>query len=535
MSGHPGVTAPPVPLTLDQQVGQKMLVAFPGLEAPAEFLSLLKRMHLGGVTIFRHLNVRDPGQVRSLTTALQNAAAESGQPPLLVGADQEGGTLMALAGTTPFPGNMALGATRSPELARRTGYTIGRELAAMGINVNYAPVCDVNVNPKNPVVGVRSFGEDPGEVATLVSALVVGLQQAGVAATAKHFPGHGDTAVDSHYGAAVVPFDVERLNRVELPSFAAAIEAGVKLVMTAHLALPALTGGLEVPATLSPAVLRGLLRGQLGFEGVIVSDALNMGAIDQGQGFVIDAIAAAAAGVDLLMLIDSSAKLEAVYGGVLHAARRGLLSQEDMWVSTRRVLDLKAWIGRQVQPDLEVVRCKEHLDLAYEIAAKSLTLVRDREGLLPLRLSSNARVVSVIPRPADLTPADTSSYETPSLAAALRAYHPSVEEHVIPMDPSPGEVASLRQLLVGCDLAVVGTINASDYPGQAALVNALLEDGIPVVAVALRLPYDLEVYPAAPTYVCTYSLQAPSLQALADALWGRIPFEGRLPVTVSGA
>ncbi|HYP40737.1 MAG TPA: glycoside hydrolase family 3 N-terminal domain-containing protein, partial [Chloroflexia bacterium] len=190
-------------ITLEQAVGQKLLAAFQGYQIPAGLVDLLGRTQVGGVTLFRSLNVQDPSQVRDLTAALQTAAATASQPPLLICADQEGGQLLAVSGTTPFPGNMALGATRSPELARRAGLAIGRELAALGINVNYAPVCDVNVNPQNPVIGIRSFGEDPAEVGRLGAAMIEGLQAAGVAATAKHFPGHGDTATDSHYGTPV--------------------------------------------------------------------------------------------------------------------------------------------------------------------------------------------------------------------------------------------------------------------------------------------------------------------------------------------
>ena len=328
--------------------------------------------------------------MRELTAELQRAAAASGQPPLLIGADQEGGTLIALTGTTPFPGNMALGATRSTDLARRQGLAVGRELAAMGVNVNYAPVCDVSSNPRNPVVGPRSFGEDPALVGSLAAAMVQGLQEAGVAATAKHFPGHGDTSTDSHYGTPVLPYTEERLRRVELPPFAVAVEAGAKLVMTAHIALPALNDGLELPATLSPCILKGLLRDELGFTGVIVSDALDMGAIQQGPGLVVDAIAAAAAGVDLLMLTDSGYMLTIVHAAVAQAARRGLLPEAAVHDAARRILALKNWVSNREQPDLNVVQCAEHMALAYEIGARSVTLVRDSAGLLPLHLSPEA-------------------------------------------------------------------------------------------------------------------------------------------------
>lgn len=526
-------SALPLPeLSLAQRVGQRMLVSFKGHEPPPWFVEMLARRHFGGVTLFRADNVRDPAQVRDLCAAVQEAAAASGQPPLLIGADQEGGTLLAIAGTTRFPGNMALGATRSPELAEKAGFAVGRELAAMGINVNYAPVCDVQSNPSNPVVGTRSFGEDPALVGVLAAATVRGLQRAGVAATAKHFPGHGDTATDSHYGTPVLDYDLERLRQTELPPFAAAVEAGAKLVMTAHIALPRLAEGLEMPATLSAPVLQGLLRRELGFGGVIVSDALNMGAIEQGPGLVVDTIAAAAAGVDLLMRVESPRRLDTLYDALLQAARRGLLPSVEIEASANRILGLKGWLAVQQQPDLGVVNCAEHNAVAYEIASGAVTLVRDEAGTLPLRLSDGERALAIVPRPADLTPADTSSYDLPPLAEALRRQHHAVDEAVVPLDPAPSDVAALRERARGYDLVVVGTINARDYPGQGALVRGLLETKARVVAVALRLPYDIAAYPAAPIYVCTYSIQPPALHALADALWGQIPFAGALPVTL---
>jgi beta-N-acetylhexosaminidase len=536
---------------LRDAIGQRLMVSFEGYSLPESFEELLRRRHVGGVTLFRANNVWDPAQVRELTGSLQRAAEASGQPPLLIGVDQEGGTLLALAGTTPFPGNMALGATRSPELARRVGLAVGRELAAVGINVNYAPVCDVNINPRNPVIGTRSFGGEPEEVAGLAGAMVEGLQEAGVAATAKHFPGHGDTSSDSHHALPVLPFDEERLLGVELPPFASAIKAGVKLVMSAHISLPGLTGDETLPATLSPQIMEGLLRGKLGFGGVSISDAMDMGGVHQGRGQAAGSMAAAAAGVDLIMLMDSGETMESVYEALVQATERGDLSLEQTLVSVQRVLDLKAWVrapfrdrapfreggftggrGEGAQPGLEVVGCEEHRALAYEVGARAVTLVRDDAGILPLRVSGEERVLAVVPRPADLTPADTSSYDTPRLAEALRAHHSEVDEVIVPLNPGASYIAALVERARGYAVTIVGTINAHDHEGQADLVDALLSAGIKVVTVALRLPYDIKAYPAAPTYVCTYSLQAPSLAALADALFGRIPFAGKLPVSL---
>jgi len=521
-----------MPLSLEQALGQKLMLSFVGAEASAEILQTIARQHIGGLTLFRHNNVTDPAQVRELTSALQRAARDSGQPPLLIGVDQEGGTLIALTGATPFPGNLALGATRSPELAYKTGYAIGREVAAMGVNVNYAPVCDVNVNPRNPVVGPRSFGEDPTLVASLAAAMVEGLQAAGVASAAKHFPGHGDTESDSHHGTPVVLHDEERLRRVEFPPFAAVVKSGVKMMMTAHIALPNFDGGSNLPATLSRSIL-GLLRQELQFDGIIISDALDMGAIEQGPPLIVEAIAAANAGVDMLILTIHNDQ-RGIHAGLLQAVRRAMISPQAIMDSAERVLALKSWVSEQSQPSLDVVGCGEHRALAAEVAEHSLTLVRDTVHRLPLKLSAEARVVVILPRPQDLTPADTSSYEKPALADALRAHHSNVDEFIVPLNPSDSDVAAVRERLGAYDLAIIGTINAVDYPGQSDLVNAILERGVSVVAVALRMPYDIQAYPAAPTYLCTYSLQPPSMEALAQALWGHIPFAGQLPVSIPG-
>jgi len=521
-------------LTLAQAVGQKLMLSFIGSEPPPAVLALLKEQHIAGFTLFRHHNAQNPAQVRALTTALQQAAREAGQPPLLIGIDQEGGTLLALPGATRFPGNLALGATRSAELARRAGLALGKELAALGINVDYAPVCDVNVNPKNPVVGPRSFGEDPALVGRLAAAMIDGLQTAGVAATAKHFPGHGDTAIDSHQSAPSLPHAEDRLRRVELPPFAAAMQAGVKLMMTGHLSLPNFEGLDDLPATLSPKILRGLLRGELGYTGVIITDAMDMHAIHQGPGLMIDSVTAVNAGCDLLLLSAEQNNDRSVYSALLQAAERRLLDQADVLASAERVLGLKDWCSAVTVPALDVVGCADHQALAEEIANHSITLVRDTTHQLPLQPSSDSRVAVIVPQPADLTPADTSSYEKPALAEAIRAYHPHVDEFLIPLDPSETDIAALRVKANDYDHILIGTLNATNYAGQAALVHALLEQNPHTIVAALRMPYDLQVFPNAPTYLCAYSLQPASLQALAKGLFGQMPFVGTLPVSIEG-
>jgi beta-N-acetylhexosaminidase len=520
-------------MTLEQAVGQQFLLSFIGKQRPSpEILEIIRRQHLGGVVLFRHKNMGSLAELRGLTAALQKAAAQAGQPPLLIAADQEGGQLMAIGDGTPFPGNMALGATRSKKLAYKVGQALGREVAAVGVNVDFAPVCDVNNNPNNPVVGTRSFGEDPAVVGQLSAALIKGLQSSGIAATAKHFPGHGDVSSDSHHGAPVVAHGARRIARIELPPFRAAIKAGVRLVMTAHIVMPALNGGTDQPATVSPDILRGLLRKRLGFGGVIVGDAMDMHAMEQGPGYVAEAMAAVAAGLDLVLLNHDLSRIEPVFANIVHAGRRGLLSQQEIKASAQRILALKARLKRAKQPPLSLVGCREHLALAQEVAEKSVTLVRDTSRRLPLRLAPSATIAVVVPRPEDLTPADTSSYVTPALADAVRRYHPRVDEFFIGMNPSLSEVRAFREKLKDHDLVILGTINATAHRGQADLVNAVLKQSTSLIAVALRMPYDLAVHPAVSTYACTYSILPPAMEALAAALWGRIPFVGQLPVNI---
>lgn len=520
-------------LTIEQAIGQKLMLAFAGTQPSPDILATIQTQHVGGVSLFRALNVVNPPQVRALTEALQRAAAASGQPPLLIAVDQEGGQLMAIGdGATSFPGNMALGATGSTELAHRAGHAIGLELAAMGVNVNYAPVCDVNTNPHNPTVGVRSFGEDPALVARMGAAFITGMQSAGVAATAKHFPGGGDVAVDPHHEVPVASYDRQRLDRVELLPFAHAIEAGVHLMMTAHVAIPALNDGLDLPATLSHPIMQGLLRGEMGFEGVIISDALEMGAIAQGAGQIIDIIAATLAGVDLLLLNADLNLQRLAFDGLRHALKRALIPRDYLFASAQRVLALKEWLAGQVRPEIEVVGNAGHRALAGEIAGRSITLVRDEAQRLPLRLAPEARLALVLPQPEDLTPADTSSYVAPTLADAMRRYHPQVDEFVTAHRPTSEEIAAVRERLQSYDLVIAGTISAHLNPEQAALVNALLEAEVPLIVVALRTPYDLAAFPGVQTFVCTYSILEPSMVALAKALWGQAPFRGHLPASI---
>jgi beta-N-acetylhexosaminidase len=322
------------------------------------------------------------------------------------------------------------------------------------------------------------------------------------------------------------------LDAVELAPFRAAVEAGVRLTMSGHFAVPAVTGSRTLPSTLAPAVMTGLLRDELGFEGVSITDALDMGALPQDATQAVDVIAALRAGVDLLLATADRAAQRRIEASIVRAAQLGLLDPGSVARSAARIEDLRRWIASFDAPPLEVVGCVEHLALARELAERSITLVRNDAGLLPLRLPAGARIVAIEPRPFDLTPADTTSYLVPSLAAALRAHHDGVEEVLVEPDPTAGEIAAVRAAIRGRDLVVVATDAGSFRPGQLELVRAVLASGVPVVTVALRTPFDLAGYPAATTHACTYGRHEPSMAALAARLFGRLPFTGRLPAAV---
>ena len=542
-AADPGDPRDPATDDLGHLLGERVLRSFVGLIPTPEVVAAIATGRASGVSLYRAKNIETPGQVRVLTSALQ-AARPRGEPPGIVALDQEGGQLQAIgAGATAWPGNLALAATRSPDLAQRAGAASGTELAAMGVNVDFAPVCDLLDDPRSPLMGTRTFGDDPILAGRLAAAMVRGLQSAGVAATLKHFPGHGSVAGDSHHGLPVSPVDAVTLRSREIVPFRAGIGAGARLVMLGHLAVPAATDGRTVPATLAPELARALLRDELGFEGVTVSDALDMAALysSAGPGAAAKelpdiAVRAAAAGLDLLLTLHDPVLEDLVVDALVDAARSGRLPPADVRSSARRIRSLRAWLGQTGQPPLSVVGSAAHAELAREIAERSSTLIRDRDGLLPMRPDGIDRVVVFSPRPVDLTPADTSSYLRLGLAEVLRETGFRVDGIDMPLDPTPADIGALAEAAgpgtasAKRVLAVVGSIDALVHDRQARLVDALVRRGVPVIAVALRTPVDVLAYPSVGTALATYGSQPPNLRALATGLVGRIPFTGRLPV-----
>jgi beta-N-acetylhexosaminidase len=523
---------------------ERLMLAFEGERLPGWVERRLADGPVAGVTLFRAFNVVSPAQVRELAEAFQRAGA--GEPgrsgpdgPLLVAADQEGGQLMALGdATTQFAGNMALGAVDDEGLTEQVGAAIGREARAMGVNVMYTPVLDLADEPANANMGIRAFGDDPEAVARHGAATVRGLQSAGVAATAKHFPGLGGVAQDTHHGLGVVRGDRKRLLANEFAPFRAAFVAGARLTMSAHVAVPALTGDETLPATLSRTMMTDTLRDELGFRGISISDALDMRALAQGAAQAVEVIAAIRSGIDLLLGTADRAALRRIESTLVAAAARRLFDADELEASRTRLAELRSWIAAAgPAPDVDVVGSEAHRALSRELAERALTRTdRARGGgaPAPIALAATWRILAIMPEPTDLTPADTSSAVAPGLGRALRTRFASVDDVVVGVAPSDTEIAGVRERAGSFDAVVVGTIEAHRQPAQAALVRALAATGTPTIAVALRTPWDVAVYPADVPAICTYSILPDPLEALARALAGEIGFPGRLPVAVRG-
>jgi beta-N-acetylhexosaminidase len=520
-------------LTLEEKVGQLFWFGLPGPDLSPEAAALVKEGKAGGFILFAR-NAQDPDQVADLTSGLQRLTFERGRPTpgLVISVDQEGGLVERFkAPFTSWPGAMAIGATGNPERAAQVGAAIAQELKAVGINMNLAPVADVNNNPANPVIGVRSFGADPAQVSQFVAAAVQGTQAEGVSAVAKHFPGHGDTGVDSHRALPVIRADRHRLDQVELVPFRAAIRAGVDAVMVGHISFPALEPD-GLPATLSPRVIRDLLKGELGFQGVVVTDAIDtMKAITDHWGKSESFIKAVQAGADALLVTESFGQQAALYEAVLEAVQSGQISAERLDDAVRRNLALKAKRGLlrgvgggapEVKHPVSLGTSGLHQRLADEVGRDALTLVKgtglppDLTGTLPLLVVSP----SFLPVGADgLT----------DLGRSVKQVYMKVTEVRIDRKPTAEQIQAVRQAAVD----VAGIIYAVDgVTGAHQTLISELAASRRFALVGLGEPYDLADVPTVPTYLATYGYRAPNLRSVGVVLLGKGPARGRLPVSL---
>ena len=516
-------------MSLEEKIGQVITAYFTGSGFGSSPAGQLRDLPLGGVILFSSAgNIENPAQVAGLTEQIQRAALDSGMPPLFIAIDQEGGAVARLTeGVTPFPGNMALGAAGSEELARQSAAVMARELRILGINFNFAPVVDVNSNPANPVIGVRSFGSNPQEVARLGRAMVGPYRREKVIAAAKHFPGHGDTAVDSHYGLPLIPCDLSRLKQLELIPFQAMIDAGVPAVMLAHILAPGLTGSEELPATLSKEAVR-YLREEMGFNGLVVTDSMSMGAISENWSLEEASVKAFQAGADLI-LFGPWAGVEPgdrhrIFRALKEAVEGGAITADRLDQSVRRILAVKMDYGLFDNPlprlpDLAELASPESLDIARRIARESITLVRDNASVIPLSPQVEIPL---------LWPAELESSLDPLLESC-----PFLQPRLLSLQAPDADINEALDLLRGSSLVLAGTCNLGYYPAWIGLLENLARE-TEVALLALASPYDIMAAPSAGAYLCTYSSGRFSMQALGEVLNGALLPKGRLPVELPG-
>lgn len=500
----------------------------------------IQREKVGGFTI----SVGSPTEVASKLNAMQSMSSI----PLLFGADLEAGAgfrarggfflpnAIDLGGAVVFPPEMAIGATGDTLLAYEQGRLTAVEGRALGIHIAYAPVLDVNNNPANPVINTRSFGEDPAMASKLGAAFIRGVQDHGMIATGKHFPGHGDTGTNSHLALPVVTVSRNRLDSVELVPFREAIRSGVGAMMTFHGSMPALDS-TGVPGTLSERVLTDLLRNELKFSGIIISDAMDMrGVLDQ-YGAVEAVKRAVAAGVDILIQpLDVTQTIDAVVAGV----REGRYTEERVGESVRRILQAKRDLGvdRRKIVSLDslrfVVGDTAHVAMARRIAARSITLVKDSLGQVPLATSASRRILSVtVGRRTDLSAGTTFNAELRSAAPSLRAEFMAAE------DPS-ADYGRLERLADSADVVIVSSyvgqnwdaVSANAPQAFAAFVQRLTTKGKRPIVVSFGNPYLLQQVPWVPAYLVAWGGFPPSQLAAARALLGKQHISGRLPISV---
>lgn len=534
-------------LTIEEKAGQLLMpwvlgdFAPEGSEGHERIFNFVEDLKIGGLI----MSVGTPFGVAAKLNALQ---AHS-DLPLLVAADLETGAgfrmrgavqmpgTIDLGGATDFPSLMAVGATGNEEFAYEMGRITAVEARALGVHVPFAPVLDVNNNPDNPIINVRSFGEDPQQVAEMGVAFVRGVQDNGAIATGKHFPGHGDTDVDSHVGLPVILHDRARMDSVELKPFRRAIDSGMRAIMTAHISVPSLNGGGREPSTLSPEVLTEILRDELGFGGIVFTDAMDMSAVASQFRSGEAAVRALEAGADVILM---PASVGGAIEGIVEAVRSGRLTEDRLDLSVMRVLETKEGVGLHedryvsLEEIPSTVGIPEHEEVADQIARESITLLQNGNDLLPLAGTRSARVMSV-------------SYRRSSdvLAGryfnrAMRETYPRLRAIEVDGDTSDDRYRELRRVAREQAFVVVGTyVTSVNVSGSFTLPEELVEFvrylgqiGVPHTVVSFGNPYLVADFPDVRSYLLAWSGSEASQRAAAAAMLGQAPIAGRIPTRI---
>ena len=519
-------------MSLEEKVGQMLLLGISGTYISSGVREVVTDLDAGGIVLFAS-NLTSSVQTVNLTTKLQQEALQSKHAvPLLITADEEGGLVSRMPyGMVTMPGNMALGASRNEYLALKAYYHTGRQLKALGINMNLAPVLDVNNNIKNPVIGLRSFGSDPVLVSNMGVAALAGLKEAKVGSIVKHFPGHGDTLVDSHLALPIVKKTKAELGKMELMPFQKALQNGATAVMTAHISFPSLTNGVSVPATLSQDILTGVLRANWGYNGVISTDDMLMNAIVNHYGFKEAVVQAVKAGVDQILIASNLGKQKEAKKAIIDAVNRGEISESRINQSVERIFALKSELdlhpGKFPEYLDPLAEAKEAEDVAMEVALGAITILRNESRLL----QKGDKILLVV---VDHTLQGAGGRNNQKISQLMHVELASrgfdnLETVALGYRPSTTEQSLVISKAKNSDVVLYLTRNATNE--QAEFIRKLADKLM--ITVALQNPWDILQYPDVKVYLATYGYTEASIKALAMVLTGEKDATGKLPIAIS--
>lgn len=580
-------------MTLEEKLGQMIMPDFrmwqeDGTKEPSdlteinsEVAEVIDKYDLGGVILFAE-NVKEISQTTTLIHDLQEVAINDkyGNLPLLITLDQEGGIVTRLGEGTNLPGNMALGATRSEKSSYDAGYLIGRELNALGVNVDFAPVLDTNNNPENPVIGVRSISSNPELVGKLGKNIAKGIQDQGVAATAKHFPGHGDTSTDSHYGLPMVNKSIEELRETELKPFKIAIENGIDMIMTAHIQFPQIEkdtfiskkdgSQIVIPATLSDDIIKGILREEMGYDGVVITDAMNMKAISDHFGELESTKMAINAGIDIILMPtilrnnEDVKKLDYIVNGILDSIKSGEIKEEEITDSAERIVKLKidrgiidlknnnASLEEKIKKAKETVGSIENRNIERRIAEEAITIAKNEDNILPLNPKEGEKVLLIAPNESQIHSMkfgiNRLIHENSLNKIQLDTYEYNnigVIDDVLREKIESSDYIIVASLASNADHLKPGTWNRDLPRSVIDYGNKLNKD---TVLISLRNPYDLAAYDNAKAQVVSYGFKGmdptegdtlfptkssgPNIPASMGVIFGVVEPKGKLPVDI---
>jgi len=512
--------------SLVYQVGQRMMAGFDGPKLDDKFIELVKKWKIGNVVLFKW-NITDTEQLRELCDDIQRLVLQETGKPAFIAIDQEGGAVSRLSDdATRVPGAMAIAATGDPANAYNAGRMTGLELRALGVNFNLAPVLDVNSNDANPVIGVRSYGEIPETVIRYALPMMRGLDDSGTLSCGKHFPGHGDTSVDSHLALPVVDKTMDELRSVELAPFQAAVEAGIPAIMSSHIVFPQVDPGK--PATLSRKILTGLLREEMGFQGLIMTDCLEMKAIQHTVGTVKGTVEAIKAGSDLVLVSHTADLASASAEAIGQALEAGEIDREEWEQSLRRIAALKESYLNRPAPDMSVVGSEAHRRDNLDLLERTLTPIRVPGGRFPVLGDRPYFLGCPVFRATQVS----NLADDPLIFPLYMAEKLGGRGEATPSNPTEDEIAAIVERAGEASCIVVGTYNGHLYQGQLELVNRLAALNAPVVAVALRNPYDLRSLSPNVWSLAAYEYTDQAFDAIAGVLQGKTEALGKPTVTV---